>query len=107
MLDEMTCRNASKFAIFYIHENPKLLLPFFISCNFMFVPYECPVLCRHRPGYSLGKNKVARNEERKKLWGFTYPKKMANFEAFCWNNSLSIHFLFLKSGHNNTSKRRI
>ena len=29
MLDEMTRRNASKFAIFYIHKNPKLLFPFF------------------------------------------------------------------------------
>ena len=32
MLDEMTLQNASKFAIFYIYENPKLLFPIFISC---------------------------------------------------------------------------
>ena len=38
LLDEMTRQNASKFAIFYIYENPKLLFPFFISCNFMFLP---------------------------------------------------------------------
>ena len=25
---------------------------FFISCNFIFLPYECPGLCRHRPGHS-------------------------------------------------------
>ena len=44
MLDEMTRRNASKFAIFYIYENPKLLLPFFISCYFTFSPNEYPGL---------------------------------------------------------------
>ena len=36
MLDEMTWQNASKFAIFYIYENPKLIFPFFISCYFFF-----------------------------------------------------------------------
>ena len=40
MLDEMTRRNASKFAIFYIYENPKLLYPFFISCYFTLFPNE-------------------------------------------------------------------
>ena len=56
MLDEMTWRNASKFAIFHIYENPKLLFPFFISCYFIFSPNECPGLYWHRPGhYSLGK----------------------------------------------------
>ena len=56
MLDEMTQRNASKFAIFYTNENPKLVFPFFISCYFIFSPNECPGLCRHRLGHSLGKN---------------------------------------------------
>ena len=45
VLDEKFQRNASKFALFYIHENPKLLFPFSISCNFMFLPNECPGLC--------------------------------------------------------------
>ena len=40
LLDEMTQQNASKFVIFYIYENLKLLFPFFISCYFSF--------CRHR-----------------------------------------------------------
>ena len=30
VLDEKFQRNASKFAIFYVYENPKLLFPFFI-----------------------------------------------------------------------------
>ena len=55
MLDEMTRQNASKFAIFYIYENPKLLFPFFNSCYVIFLPNECPGLCQHRPGHSLGK----------------------------------------------------
>ena len=53
LLDEMTWWNASKFAMFYIYENPKLLFPFFISCYFIFSPNECPGLCLHRPGHSL------------------------------------------------------
>ena len=47
VLDEMFQQNASKFARFYIYQNPKLLSPFFISCNFMFLPNECPGLCQH------------------------------------------------------------
>ena len=35
MLDEMTQQNASKFAIFYIYENPKLLFSF---CATLFFP---------------------------------------------------------------------
>ena len=48
-----------------------------------FFPNYCPGLCRHRPGHLLGKNKVAWNEKREKLHGFSYSKSMANFEAFC------------------------
>ena len=50
MLDEKLQGNASKFAIFLEYENPFFL--FFISCNFIFSPNECPGLCRHRPGHS-------------------------------------------------------
>ena len=35
-LDEMAQQNASKFAIFYIHENLKLPFPFFILYYFIF-----------------------------------------------------------------------
>ena len=77
MLDEMTWRNASKFAIFLEYENPKLLFPFFILCNLIFLPNECPGLYQHGPGHSLGeKNKVARNEKqnKKKHLGFHIQK---------------------------------
>ena len=42
--------------IFYIYENPKLLFLFLISCYYVFLQNECPGLCRHRQGHSLGKN---------------------------------------------------
>ena len=40
VLDEKFHRNASKFAIFYINENPNLLFPFFLFCAryFIFFP---------------------------------------------------------------------
>ena len=51
MFDEMTYRNASKFAIFLGYENPGSF-SLFILCYFIFFPNECPGLCRHRPGHS-------------------------------------------------------
>ena len=45
VLNLMFKRNTSKFATFYIYGNPKLLFLFFISCNFIFFPNECPGLC--------------------------------------------------------------
>jgi hypothetical protein len=44
-----------------------------------------------------GKSKVARNEKRKGLRGFSYTWDIAGFEAFRWNVSLSASLLFLKS----------
>ena len=44
VLDEKFQRNASKFAIFYIYENSKLLFPF--RATLFFFPDECPGLCR-------------------------------------------------------------
>ena len=55
LFDEMTKRNTSKFAIFNIYKNPKLLFPFFISSYLTFFPNECHGLCRHRQGHSLRK----------------------------------------------------
>ena len=46
-------------------------------------------------GIYQGKNNVARNE--KNYVGFVF-QNMANFEAFRYTISLSINFLFLKSG---------
>ena len=70
---EMFQWNASKFAIFYIYENPKLFFTFFISCNFMFLPNECPGVCRQLQGHSLGKNiKLHEMKNGKCNFGFSY-----------------------------------
>ena len=39
VLNEKFQRNASKFAIYYIYENPKFHFPFYILCNFKFFTY--------------------------------------------------------------------
>ena len=38
--------------------------------------------------------KVARNEKRKKLLGFSFYMNIGNFEAFLWNLNLSAKHLF-------------
>ena len=38
--------------------------------------------------------KVARNEKRKKLLGFSFYINIGNFEAFLWNLNLSANRLF-------------
>ena len=48
----------------------------FVQLNF-FPPNECPGLCRHRPGHSLGKNiKLHEMKNEKKLHGFSYCTKI-------------------------------
>ena len=49
------------------------------------------------------KDKVARNEKRKKLRGFSYYKNMANFEAFWQDKNFSKNLLFLGSEYSYTS----
>ena len=43
---------------YFLHKKTHVcsFFSFFISCNFIFLPIECPGLCRHRPGHSQGKN---------------------------------------------------
>ena len=48
-------------------------------------------------GVHEGKNRVAPNEKRKNLLGFSNTKQIAKFEVFCWNISFSENLLFLKS----------
>ena len=63
MLDEMTWQKTSKFAIFDMCKNPKLLFPFFIfHLLLLFFPYV---------NIDQGKNKVTQNEKwKKQLWLF-------------------------------------
>ena len=56
--------------------------------------------------------KVARNEKRKKLLGFSFYINIGNFEAFLWNLNLSAKHLFWTCadsdnlGHNHLFHRR-
>ena len=45
-------------------------------------------------GIHKGKMKVAQNEKRKKLLGFSFYVNIGNFEAFLWNFNLSAKLLF-------------
>ena len=55
-----------RFKICHILYMRKPKVAFFISCYFLLYPNKCPGLCWHRPGHSLGKNKVAQNKKWKK-----------------------------------------
>ena len=50
-------------------------------------------------GIDKGKMKVALNEKRKKLRGFSFSINIANFEAFLLVFKLTKNPLFLKSGY--------
>ena len=38
--------------LYFMYKKTHVLFSFFILCNFIFLPYEYPGLCRHRPGHS-------------------------------------------------------
>ena len=61
-----------------------------------FSPYECPGLCHIDQGIHKVKLKVALNEKRKKLHGFSFSINMANFEAFWGVKMFSANLSFLK-----------
>ena len=61
---------------------------FFISCNFIFLPYECPGHGRHRPGHSLGKNiKLHEMKNEKNYAGFLIHKIWQILK--CFSSALS------------------
>ena len=60
-----------------------------------FPPYECPGDTDQ--GIHKGKLKVALNEKRKQLRGFSFSINIANFEAFLSVFKLTKNLFFLKS----------
>ena len=48
-------------------------------------------------GIHKGKMKVALNEKRKKLLGFSFSINIANFEVFLYGKKLSPNLIFLKN----------
>ena len=72
MLNEMFQQNASKFAIFYVSENPCSFFRFSFHATLYFYLMNALVYVDIDQGIHMGKSKVARNEKRKKLHGFSY-----------------------------------
>ena len=66
-------KNASKFAIFYIEENPHFS---FRATLYFYLMNALPGLCQHRPGHSLGEKLKyhERKKERKTVWVFVFQK---------------------------------
>ena len=58
---------------------------------------NAPVYVDIDQGIHKGKLKVALNEKRKKLHGFSFSINIANFEAFRWTKKLISNLFFLKS----------
>ena len=58
---------------------------------------NAPVYVDIDQGIHKGKIKVARNEKRKKLFGFSFSINIANFEAFFLVKKLSANLFFQKS----------
>ena len=74
MLDEMTQRNASKFAIFYIYENPKWLFHFSFHV-ILFLPLMNALVYVNKLNIDQGireKNKVHEMKNGKSNFGFSY-----------------------------------
>ena len=86
-LDEMFQQNASKFAIILGYENPCRFFHFSFHAILFYFHNECPGLCRHRPGHSLGKNlKLHEMKNEKNYMGFRIPKIWQILKRF------AIHF---------------
>ena len=90
-LNFLTQRNASKFAMFMEKENPSSFFHFCIDCKIS------SSMSTQTRAFIRVKLKVALNEKRKKLLGFSFCINIANFEAFLQVKKLSENLLFLKS----------
>ena len=99
MLDEMTWRNASKFAIFLEYKNQHSFFSFFISCYLIFSLMNSLVYFNIDQPRIHQREKIKQHEMKYEgeLQWFSYSKNTANFEAFRQVISSSINLLFLKS----------
>ena len=87
------------FKICYVYgkRKPTQFFSFFIQSNFHFPLMNALVYVDIDQGIHKGKMKVALNEKRKKLRGFSFSINIANFEAFLSVFKLTKNPLFLKS----------
>ena len=89
------------FKICYVYgkRKPKQFFSFFIWSNFHFSLMNALVYVDIDQGIHKGKIKVALNEKRKKLHGFSFSINIANFEAFLQRIKLIKNLLFLQSAY--------
>ena len=80
-------------------ENPSSFFRFSFRATLSFTLMNALVYVDIDQGIHKGKMKVALNEKRKKLCGFSFSINIANFEAFLSVFKLSKKPLFLKSVH--------
>ena len=81
-LNFLTKRNASKFAMFMEKENPCSFFHFSFQVTLSLTFINALIYVDIDQGIHKGKMKVALNEKRKKLHGFSFSINIANFEAF-------------------------
>ena len=73
MSDEINCPEKTLQNLpYFIHTKTHCSLRFSFRATLFLPPNECPGLCRHRIGYSLGKNKIARNGKSNYRFLYTY-----------------------------------
>ena len=87
------------FKIWYVYGKRKTtqFFSFFISSNFHFPLMNVLVYVNIDQGIYNGKMKVARNEKRKKLCGFSFSINIPNFKAFLQRIKLTKNLFFVKS----------
>ena len=98
VLNEMLCRNASKFAIFLEYESPNRYFHFELVL-WILIQWMPWFMSKYRPGYPqviAAWSKVEMKNETN-YFGFLYSKNMANFEVFVWSFSLSTNPEILRS----------
>ena len=87
--------------------NSKLLFLFFISCCFISLPIECPILSRPGPDQGMqGIHKVTQKDINGKInFVFSYSKNMVDFEAFLQEHLIK-HTPVLSEGCSSLSTKK-
>ena len=78
-------------------ENPSSFFRFSFGATLSFTLMNALVYGDIDQSIHKGKMKIALNEKRKKLCGFSFSINIANFEAFLWVFKLTKNPLFTKS----------
>ena len=82
--------------LYFWKKKTHVVFSFFIVSNFKFYLMNALVYINIDRGIHKVKLKVAHNEKRKKLHGFSFSINVANFEAFWRTKKLISNLFFLK-----------